>query len=228
MKRPLIGINCKIITDDGDSYYKLDRNYVRSVERAGGEPLMMPAFRSPAETRTFLDRLDGVLFTGGPDINPKRWRERPHPKVELLDPYKEDSDFAAIRETLSQDKPLLGVCLGCQLLNVATGGSLHQHIPDLKRRVEHGNGARHGVSVERPSRLSDIVKRASIRVLSYHHQGIDRLGKGLIATARAEDGLVEAVEDPGRRFAVAVQWHPERMTGAENLFQALVSEASRP
>ena len=110
MNRPLIGINCKLITDGGDTYYKLDRNYVRSVERAGGAPVLMPAFKTAAEAHSFLDRLDGVVFTGGPDINPCRWNERKHPKAELMHEDREKSDFLALRETLKRDLPALCIC----------------------------------------------------------------------------------------------------------------------
>lgn len=230
MKRPLIGINCKIITDDGDSYYKLDRNYVRSVERAGGEPLIMPAFRGPAETRTFLDRLDGVLFTGGPDINPCRWKERMHRKTEIMHEDREKSDFMALKEVLKRNLPALCICCGHQELNVALGGSLHQHIGDLPDTDKHAGGTSHSVRVFGGNRLREILGTDHPKVNSWHHQAINEIGSDLKITAVSDDGIIEGVESESHRFMVGVQWHPERMQDdrrQQNLFRALVAEARK-
>jgi gamma-glutamyl-gamma-aminobutyrate hydrolase PuuD len=230
MKRPLIGVNCKIITDTGDSYYKLDRNYVRSVERAGGDVVIMPALTSGPEVRRFLDRLDGILFTGGPDINPCRWKQRKHPKSELMHEDRETSDFLALREALGRDLPTLCICCGHQELNVALGGSLHQHVDDLPDVDRHSGGATHPVGIFGGNRLRDIVGTDRPRVNSWHHQAIDRLGRGLAITAVAEDGIVEGVESDAHRFMIGVQWHPERMQDdrrQQNLFRALVAESRR-
>jgi gamma-glutamyl-gamma-aminobutyrate hydrolase PuuD len=230
MKRPIIGINCKIITDTGDSYYKLDRNYVRSVERAGGAPVIMPAFSSPADVRSFLDRLDGVLFTGGPDINPCRWKQSKHRKSDLMHEDREKSDFMALKEVLKRDLPALCICCGHQELNVALGGSLHQHVYDLPDVDAHSDGATHPVGIFGGNRLRDLVGTDRPRVNSWHHQAIDRLGRGLTITAVADDGIIEGVESDAHRFLVGVQWHPERMQDdrrQQNLFRALVAEARR-
>ncbi|MBV8881114.1 MAG: gamma-glutamyl-gamma-aminobutyrate hydrolase family protein [Planctomycetaceae bacterium] len=230
MKRPLIGINCKIITDGEDSYYKLDRNYVRSVENAGGTPVLMPAFRTAAEVRSFLARLDGILFTGGPDINPCRWKARKHPKADLMHEDREKSDFMALKETLARDLPALCICCGHQELNVALGGSLHQHVYDLPDVDKHSEGATHPVRVFGGNRLREIVGKDRPTVNSWHHQAIDKLGRGLRITAVAEDGIIEGVESDAHRFLVGVQWHPERMQDdrrQQNLFRALISEACR-
>ncbi|HLY10037.1 MAG TPA: gamma-glutamyl-gamma-aminobutyrate hydrolase family protein [Planctomycetota bacterium] len=230
MKRPLIGINCKIITDTGDSYYKLDRNYVRSVERAGGVPVLMPAFASAGDVRSYLDRLDGLLFTGGPDINPCRWKQPQHAKSELMHEDREKSDFWTLREALRRDLPALFICCGHQELNVALGGSLHQHVDDLPDVDAHAGGKTHPVGVFQGNRLRDIVGKDRLRVNSWHHQAIDRLGRGLTITAVADDGIVEGIESDPHRFMVGVQWHPERMQDdrrQQNLFRALVSEARR-
>ena len=230
MKKPLIGINCKMVGDGADTYYKLDRSYVRSVERAGGVPLLMPAFKTAADARGFLDLLDGVLFTGGPDINPCRWNAKRHRKTDLMSDERETSDFLALRETLRRDLPALCICCGHQELNVALGGSLHQHVGDLPDVDPHAEGARHPVGIFSANRLRDIVGAAHPTVNSWHHQAIDRLGRGLTITAVSEDGLVEGIESARHRFMVGVQWHPERMQDdrrQQNLFRALVSEARR-
>jgi putative glutamine amidotransferase len=230
MKRPLIGINCKIITDGEDPYYKLDRNYARSVERAGGVPVLMPAFKTAAEVRSFLDRLNGVLFTGGPDINPCRWKERKHPKAELMHEDREKSDFLALKETLKRDLPALCICCGHQELNVSLGGSLHQHIGDLPDVDGHWKGETHPVRIFGGNRLREIVGKDRPTVNSWHHQSINRVAKGLAVTAVSDDGIIEGVESDAHRFLLGVQWHPERMQDdrrQQNLFRALISEARR-
>jgi putative glutamine amidotransferase len=230
MRKPLIGVNCKLVTDDGDAYYKLDRNYANSVLRAGGVPLLMPFFRDSREARQFLRRIDGVLFTGGPDINPRRWGERRHPKADLMHPDKEASDFTAMAEALRMELPLLAICLACQELNVLLGGSLHQHVQDLPGVKKHSGGVRHPVRMIADSKTRDILGAPKATVNSWHHQSCDRLGKGLVQTSESPDGLIEGLESPSHRWVVGVQWHPERMQDdarQQNLFRALVSEARK-
>lgn len=230
MKRPRIGINCKLVDEKGDTYYKLDRNYVQSVEKAGGQPILMPMFASRGEADAFLDRLDGVLFTGGPDINPCRWGEKRHGKAVLLHPERERSDFLALEAALDRDRPVLAICCGCQELNVALGGSLHQHIYDLPGVKKHTDGVRHAVGLTGTSRIRDILGAPRPTVNSYHHQACRNLGKGLVQTAESPDGLIEGIESAKHRFAVGVQWHPERMQedGRQRaLFRAFVAECRR-
>jgi putative glutamine amidotransferase len=228
--KPLVGINCKLVTDDGDSYYKLDRNYADSILAAGGVPVLMPFFRGPAEARAFLGRLDAVLFTGGPDINPRRFGEKRHPRATLMHEDRETSDFAALREALRQDLPLLAICLACQELNVLLGGSLHQHVQDLPGVKRHSGGVRHPVGLAGSSRTREILGSPGATVNSWHHQACRTIGTGLVPTAHSPDGLVEGLESPRHRFAIGVQWHPERMRDdarQQALFRALVSEARR-
>ena len=230
-RRPLIGIGCNLLEEkDGDTYYKLDRAYVRSVLQAGGTPVLMPFFGSGAEAKDFLQRVDGVLFTGGRDLRSARWSEKKHPEAKPLHPEREASDFLAIQEALRQDKPLLAICLGCQLLNVALGGSLHQHIYDLPGIKRHSDGARHPADIVGATRLCDIVGTSRPVVNSYHHQACRDVGKGLVVTARSPDGLIEGIEAPHRRFTVGVQWHPEAMPDdrrQQALFRALANESRR-
>ena len=225
-RKPRIGINTSTgRSAKGALLYQLDKRYVDCVKAAGGLPVIMPFFDSRAIAAEYLAELDGLVFIGGDDIDPKRWGAKKHPKASLMDPVREASDFAGLEAALGADKPMLGVCLGCQELNVAAGGTLHQHVPDVSNQ-KHGEGARHPVMVEKASRLASIVGTRPQPVLSFHHQAIDRVGRGLVVSARAEDGLVEAVEHPSKRFVVAVQWHPERMTGSGELFEALVRESA--
>jgi len=220
-ERPVIGLTAKLISDNGDSYYKLDRNYVDAIRAAGGEPLILPFARDRKESAGWLDRVSGLVLTGGPDINPVRWKEPLHPKAELMHADKETSDFLYANEALRRDAPILAICLGCQEINVALGGSLHQHIEG------HEGGKEHPVEVEK-SRLGELVGR-SPSVNSYHHQSINRLGKGLKATAHT-DGVIEGIESEKHRFVVGVQWHPERISSRpeqKKLFSAFVSESAR-
>lgn len=221
--RPLIGINCKLVAEDGDTYWKLDRLYPDAIRKAGGEFLILPFVRTKAEAAAWLDRVDGVLFTGGADIDPARWGEKKHPKAKLLHPEKEASDFFYAEETLRRDAPALCICLGIQLLNVALRGSLHQHIGETHR------DARHPVEVA-DSKLADILGTKRPTVNSYHHQALNRVGAGLRVTAASPDGVIEGTESDSHRFVVAVQWHPERITDQREqlaLFRALVAESRR-
>ena len=225
---PVIGISCNLIEQDGDTLYRLDRDYVRAVEEAGGLPVLMPFFPSARAARAFLDRLDGVVFTGGTDIDPRRWGERKHPRAVLLHPEREGSDFRAMAEALRRDMPLLGICCGCQELNVALGGSVHQHLPDLPGVRRHGGGARHAVELAAGSRLRGILGADRVTVNSFHHQACARLGRGLKAAARSPDGVVEAIESARHRFAIGVQWHPERLPEDRRqraIFRTLVAGA---
>ncbi len=225
-RKPRIGINTSTgRSAKGALLYQLDKRYVDCVKAAGGVPVIMPFFDSRVDAADYLAELDGVVFIGGEDIDPKRWGAKRHPKASLMDPLREASDFAALEAALDADKPTLGVCLGCQELNVAAGGSLHQHLPDVSKQ-KHNGGASHRIVVQKASRLAVILGVRPGPVLSFHHQAIDQVGRGLVASAHAEDGIVEAVEHPSKRFVVAVQWHPERMTGAGELFDALVKESA--
>lgn len=221
MKRPLIGLTAKLAADNGDAYYKLDRKYIDAILAAGGEPLILPFARDAKEASQWIDRIGGLVLTGGPDIHPARWSEPLHPKAVLMNPDKESSDFFYSGEALRRDAPILAICLGCQEINVALGGSLHQHIEG------HDGGAEHPVEVSK-SRLGDLVGRAP-SVNSFHHQAINRLGKGLTVTART-DGVIEGIESENHRFVVGIQWHPERISSRpeqQRLFRAFVSEAHR-
>lgn len=229
MKRPLIGINCRLRKEGKDLFYRLDRHYVKAVEKAGGEPLLLPFFDGAGRAAKFLDRIDGLLLTGGTDPDPARWGEKPHPKMEPLLPEKEESDFRLARAALRKDLPILGICYGMQLLSIARGGSLHQHIGDIPGARGHGNGCRHDVEMVGTSRTRDLVGRRR-RVNSWHHQSVHRPGRGFRVTGVSPDGIIEGLESDRHRWVVGVQWHPERMTDRREqgaLFRALVGEARK-
>ncbi len=222
MSRPFIGLNCKLVPDgDGDVYYTLDRLYVQAVRRGGGIPVLLPLFDSDEEARLYLERVDGVLLTGGGDIDPARWGEPKHPESNLLLPEKEESDLRLARASVERDLPVLGICLGMQILNVACGGSLHQHVNDLPGVGEHRGGRMHEVEMLGDSHVREAVG-ARPAVNSFHHQAVRGKGEGLRIIARSPDGLIEGIEHDSRRFAAGVQWHPERMTDEGRLFRAFV------
>jgi anthranilate synthase component 2/putative glutamine amidotransferase len=196
--------------------------YTASVTRAGGLPVPIPPLDGSTE---LLDLLDGLVFTGGSDLNPAMYGQEPHPESVGFHDERDRAELALIREALQRDMPVLGICRGMQLLNVALGGDLHQHLGSATHKGPPGRYTFHEVTVDPGTRLADVLG-AGTRTHSCHHQAPDRLGTGLRQSARAEDGTVEAVELPSARFTVGVLWHPEEdeVRGAP-LFRELVTQA---
>ena len=200
-------------------------DYVDAVERAGGRALLDPPCDGDvAET---LDVLDGIVFSGGADVDPAMYGEDAHAETDSPQGHRDACELALLTAALERDMPTLAICRGFQLLNVARGGDLVQHLPEAVGHEDHrevpGAFSEHPVEVKDGSKLASIVGTAPA-VSSHHHQGVGRIGDGLVETAWAEDGTLEGVEDPSRRFAVGVQWHPE--TGEDGaLFEKLVEEA---
>ena len=187
---------------------------------------MPPSEEGVAET---LDALDGLIVSGGPDLDPALYGQEPHPETAGVREERDRGELALLTSALERDLPVLAVCRGSQLLNVARGGDLVQHLPEVVGHERHkhtpGAFADHDVDVAAGSRLGALLgERAPVK--SHHHQGFGRVGEGLVASAWADDGTVEALEDPRRRFALGVLWHPEEGEDAA-LFQALVDEARR-
>jgi putative glutamine amidotransferase len=205
----------------------LPANYAEQVAAAGGIPVLLPPLPGAAAA---VARLDGLLLTGGGDIDPGRYGAEPHPATSRVSGTRDAAELAALGAAMAAGKPVLGVCRGMQLLNVAHGGTLCQHLPnDAGHTPEPGTYGSHPVKVAAGTRLAGILGAdgAGIDVPTAHHQAIDRLGDGLVATAWAADGIIEAVEPDGARdpFLVGVQWHPE--AGADpRLIEALVAAAS--
>ena len=201
--------------------------YVQAVERAGGRPLLVPPSVEAIEET--LDALDGLVFSGGADLDPDLYGADPHPETNGVRADRDRAELTLLQAALERDMPVLAVCRGSQVFNVARGGDLVQHLPDVVGDEKHkhtpGVFADHDVTVETGTRLGRLLgDRAPVK--SHHHQGYGRLGEGLVESARAEDGTIEAFEDPSRRFAVGVLWHPEEGEDAA-LFEELVAEARR-
>ena len=199
--------------------------YVDAVERAGGRAVVIPPSANGVEET--LSTLDGVVFSGGADVDPARYGAEPHPETDAPQTRRDAGEMALLEAALERDMPVLAICRGFQLLNVARGGDLIQHLPeevghDVHKQVP-GEFAVHPVEVKEGTRLAAIVGERS-DVTSHHHQALGRVGDGLVETAWAADGTLEAVEDPSQRFTVGVQWHPEAGEDAA-LFEALVAEA---
>jgi putative glutamine amidotransferase len=199
--------------------------YVRAVEHAGGRPLLVPPNDEAIEET--LDAVHGLIFSGGGDLDPETYGADAHPETNQVNRERDHAELALLEAALARDMPVLAVCRGSQVLNVARGGDLVQHLPEQVGHDRHRHTdpvmADHEVTVKDESRLGSILgDRAPVK--SSHHQGFGRLGAGLQEAAWAEDGTVEALEDPTRRFAVGVLWHPEEGEDFA-LFEALVAQA---
>jgi putative glutamine amidotransferase len=206
----------------------LPHAYVEQVARAGGRPVVLPPVGDPSGA---LDRLDALVLSGGGDLNPSSYGAVPHERTGYVREFRDEAELALVRRAWADGLPLLGICRGAQVLNVALGGTLHQHVPDVVGDDRHslapGRYNRFPVTVAPHSRLATALGAETVTVSHYHHQAADRLGTGLTATAWSDDGLVEAVEATHRPFALGVQWHPE-VDEDPSLFTALVAAARRP
>jgi putative glutamine amidotransferase len=202
-------------------------DYVDAVERAGGRPVLIPPSEDGLEET--LDALDGIVFSGGADVDPALYGAEAHLETDDPQQRRDAAEMALLHAALERDVPTLAVCRGVQLLNVSRGGDLVQHLPERVGHERHretpGAFSQHPVEVRSGSRLAGVVGSGP-HVTSHHHQSLGRTGEGLVETAWAEDGTVEAVEDPSRRFAIGVQWHPEA-SDDQALIEALVEEAQR-
>jgi len=210
--------------------------YLRAVEAAGGEPFVIEPLADEAAVETALDEAEGVLLTGGRDLDPALWGEPPHPETRLMTPDRQRTDLALIRLADARGTPVLGICLGIQEMAWVRGGAIHQHVPDLGGTICHSGGVgkprlKHTVTIDPGSLLSRIVGPGPLEVNSTHHQAVCTPGRDLRIVARSEDGVIEAIEDPAPgRFFLGVQWHPEDLADEpphRALFEALVQAAGR-
>jgi putative glutamine amidotransferase len=207
------------------------------VEAAGGVPVLLvpPATGTPEKIRlsaaeAAIQSLDALVLTGGTDVDPALYGAVPHERSQRPDVGRDAYELAVVAAAATRDLPLLAICRGMQLLNVARCGTLVQHLPDLPGRRSHqaspGQFAAHCVDAHPRSRLASLYGSA-LSVLCHHHQAVDQVGQGLVISATAEDGTIEALDDPAARFVMAVQWHPEEGKDA-TLFRALVAAAVLP
>jgi putative glutamine amidotransferase len=236
--RPIIGIT----TSHSKNVYSqttvsLNQAYVRAVMQAGGVPVLIPSLIANDGWDALYARLDGILFSGGGDISLEHFKGDPHPRIADVDPERDTVELNILHAAVSDGKPFLGICRGCQLVNVGLGGTLYTHIPDqLPNALEHsypGNmrtALVHEVKVDEGTRIAEVLGEPIVKVNSHHHQGLKDIAPSLRAAGHAPDGLVEAVELPGHPFGLAVQWHPEWLTDQQpirNLFRRFVEAAGQ-
>jgi len=202
----------------------LPASYGDAIAAAGGDPVLLPTGSVSPEV---VARLDGLVLAGGADVDPARYGQQPGAHTAVLRPDRDDTELAALQAALDRELPLLAICRGMQLLNVALGGDLVQHLPDVEGAGCHDPGAgrfqERVVRTERGTELQRLLG-PDAAVHCHHHQALDSLAPGLIVSARAEDGVVEAVELTGRGFCLGVQWHPEE-SADRRLFEAHVAAA---
>jgi putative glutamine amidotransferase len=234
---PLIGIT----GDKGRAFepphrptFALGRPYVGAIQAAGGLPVIIPPTLSKDELHKLFERLDGLLLSGGGDIDPAIWGGPLHPATKEISADRDRAELALARWALAEDKPMLAICRGIQVMNVAAGGTLVQDIPSqIPNALPHRYSddrprdfVAHTVRVEAGTRLASMLGAMEVATNSWHHQSCLEPGQGIVYTAWSPDGVVEAAEVPGHRFAVAVQWHPEEMfhnrADMLALFRALV------
>lgn len=240
MPDPLIGITASTTpADEGRApLVTAGQAYIQAVQQAGGIPVIIPPMLSGQDLHALLDRLDGILLTGGGDIDPRLFDGLPHPRVYGIEPDRDQQEIRLVQLAASQGKPFLGICRGIQVVNVALGGGLYTHIADqLSDQIKHDNfpgmprnHLAHQISVAPGSRLESILGARAVVVNSLHHQGVSRLAPTLRACAWAPDELVEAVELTDHPFGMAVQWHPEWLQddpAQRALFRAFVTAALR-
>jgi putative glutamine amidotransferase len=233
--RPVIGIPCQADFRAGSNrpIYGNNRTYVHAVESAGGLPILIPMLKDLHNLEDLLPRLDGILFSGGIDIQPSLYGESKHPKTDGFDPELDDFEVVVANWALQEDIPILGVCRGMQLLNVVLVGSLYQDIASQRadalehcRRDMPRTALTHGVTVEADSIMEQILGTSKVLINSLHHQAIKEPGVGVHISGRAEDGIAELLEVPTHRFLLGVQGHPEEIYSQvgpfSKLFEAFV------
>jgi len=232
-RKPVIGITSDDV--DGKPAYYTGYGYVDAVVAAGGVPLILPYRASASDIPDLVDLLDGVIFSGGNDLDPAAWGETVHPNSTPIRPERETYERALMTEIERRRLPALGICLGSQLMNVHRGGSMRQYIPDLglsptlEHRRQDGVDSRHTVHVSPNSVLSSVIGAGEVQSNSAHKQAMNAIGAGLRVVATSADGVVEALEDPSMPLWLGVQWHPERIYTEGNqirLFTLLVEKSA--
>ena len=236
--KPLIGITTtQSKTVYGQPTVMLMQSYINAVMQAGGVPILIPSLLSEDGWDVVYSRLDGILFSGGGDIGLEFSPGDPHPRIDEVDLQRDSIEMKMVQAAASDSKPFLGICRGCQVMNVALGGTIYTHLPDqLPNALDHsypGNMRTvlvHDVKIEEGTRLAEIFSEPIIKVNSLHHQGLKTIAPSLRVAGHSPDGLVESIELPDHPFGLAVQWHPEWLTDQEstrNLFRKFVETAGK-
>lgn len=219
--KPIIGLTASMEIDGME--YKMNLRNVRAIEKAGGIPVILPYYSDYREIAALLDKLDGLYLPGGYDIDPSLFQEGPNPNLGTIIPERDRLEKEIIPYFLEKGKPVLGVCRGCQILNVVTGGTMYRDLDSQypKPLIQHTQKAAfhhrsHAVKITPSSLLEKLVQASEIKVNSYHHRANRSLGKDFMISAVAGDGVMEAFESKMHRFVLGIQWHPEGMIHLEN------------
>lgn len=230
-RRPVIGVSAYEETASWTVWTELaalvPARYLGAIRRAGGVPMVLPG--GPGDAPELLDRVDGLVVVGGPDVDPELYGAAPHERTDAPRVERDRFESELLVEAYGRGLPTLAVCRGMQLLNVVRHGTLHQHLPDVLGHSGHSTGGDeylpHDVDVTPGSLLAKALGSGRVCIASHHHQGIDVVGDGLEVDARADDGTIEGLEDPSRDFYLGVQWHPEVDEHDVSIFVALVKAA---
>jgi putative glutamine amidotransferase len=213
----------------------VQHTYIRAVTQAGGLPVMIPAIMDEEDRNELYSRLQGVLFSGGGDIDIKYFKGEDHPEIADVDDARDITELSLLKQSVADGKPFLAVCRGIQVMNVALGGTLYTHIPDqFKTTIEHSQDEFttliHPVNIDEDSRLAEIFGETLLNVNSLHHQGLKDVASDLRVVGHAPDGMIEAVELAGHPYAMGVQWHPEWLTDQpvmRRLFKSFVDASKK-
>jgi putative glutamine amidotransferase len=239
--QPIIGITCDLdpgtgrdTRTPGRRVHALYDDYVEAILTSGGLPVLLPAIRGEGNRAAYVERLHGLVIPGSPaDIDPACYGEEPHLRLGPMNPLRTDFEIQLARLAVTRGLPIFGICGGAQVLNVALGGSLYQDIPSqIPKAYKHTGSSdlAHTVDIVPGTHLAAIVGMHELRVNSLHHQAVKVPGQGMVVSASARDGVIEAVEIPGQPFVIGVQWHPERLfiedETAQRLFAAFVQAAT--
>jgi putative glutamine amidotransferase len=238
MGRKIVGITCETLqaTEKNGARQSLNRAYVWAVERAGGVPVILPTTAEPEVISRYLGVVDGLLLSGGADVNPACFGQKPHPQLGEVDVDRDATELPLIQQAVAQDVPIFAICRGIQSLNVALGGTLYQDLPSERPSAIHHQQRElsiprdqfsHSVRIEAGSQLHEIVGADEMRCNSFHHQALRDVAPGLVVTAYAPDGVIEAAEHPNKHYLIAVQFHPEETAPHDDrsyrLFAAFVA-----
>ena len=208
--KPRIGITMSYGKSKDGEFFSLKVLYVQLVEHYGGFPFLIFPTRDKRVQREYIRMIDGLILSGGRDIPPSYYGEKVQYKVDLISHLRPESEIGFLKEFIPTRKPVLGICYGAQLMNVACGGTLYQDIPSQVPKAARHEDVRHSITVYEDTRLSKLTRESSFEVNSHHHQAVKELGKGIICSALALDGIIEAIELKNHPFFIGVQWHPER------------------
>lgn len=233
--KPIIGINLDIRSEPHPETF-IYTNYLEAIKQSGAVPLLL-APMPDEDLQQVLPHLNGLMLIGGDDYSPAKYGQAAQAKIDPINSVREDFDFRLIKKALDAQMPLLGICTGCQLLNIHLGGTLIQDIESqcpsstVVHKSEDGwrrGWNKHNITIKKNSHLAKLYEQETVSVVTNHHQGLDKLGKDLVASAHADDGMIEALELAGRTFVIGVVWHPERDFAAnKKLFEHFVEEARK-